>query len=126
MRIIVSAKKEENVRLLRQGGADAIVSPATFGGYILAAAVEHGHMVHYVNDLLTAGGNIRLVERPVRADEVGKRPEQLKPDLLLQLYRDKSMIPIFDLDRIEGLRRGDIMVLLTAAIPPTHTTEADT
>ncbi|MBA5871077.1 MAG: potassium channel protein [Nitrospira sp. CR2.1] len=125
-RIIVSAKQEENVKLLRQGGADAIVSPATFGGYILAAAVEHGHMVQYVNDLLTAGGKIRLIERPVRADEVGKKPEELQPDLLLQLYRDKSMIPIFDLDRIGGLRRGDIMVLLTAAIPPTHTPEADT
>lgn len=125
VRIIVSAKQEENVKLLRQGGADAIVSPATFGGYILAAAVEHGHMVQYLNDLLTAGGKIRLVERPVRADEVGKRPEQLTPDLLLQLYRDKSIIPLFDFDRSGGLRQGDIMVLLTAAIAPTHPTETD-
>jgi len=126
VRIIVSAKQEENVKLLRQGGADAIVSPATFGGYILAAAVDHGHMVHYVNDLLTAGGKIRLVERPVRADEIGKRPEELKPDLVLQLYRGKATIPLFELDRTGGLQQGDIMVLLTAAIPPTHPTEADT
>ncbi|GMV51996.1 MAG: Glutathione-regulated potassium-efflux system protein KefC [Nitrospirae bacterium] len=123
VRIIVSAKQEENVKLLRQGGADAIVSPATFGGYILAAAVDHGHMVHYLNDLLTAGGHIRLIERPVRPEEVGKRAEQLKPDLLLQLYRGTSMIPLFELDRIGGLQQGDILVLLTAAIKPTHATD---
>ena len=65
VRIIVSAKEEENVKLFKQGGADAIVSPATFGGYIIAAAVDHGHMVQYLDDLLTAGGQVSLLERTV-------------------------------------------------------------
>lgn len=87
VRIIVSAKEEENVKLFKQGGANAILSPATFGGYILAAAVDQGHMVHYLDDLLTARGNIALVERTVRANEVGQTQAGLKPDLLLRLYR---------------------------------------
>ena len=64
VRIIVSAKEEENVKLFKQGGADAIVSPATFGGYILAAAVDYGHMVQYLDDLLTAGGTCRFDRTP--------------------------------------------------------------
>lgn len=113
-RIIVSAKEEENVKLFKQGGADAIVSPATFGGYILAAAVDHGHMVHYLNDLLTAEGRIRLIERVVRPDEIGKTPADLKPDTLLRLYRGTLMVSLFELEQIGRLQAGDVMVLLTS------------
>ncbi len=112
VRIIVSAKEEENVKLFKQGGADAIISPATFGGYILAAAVDQGHMVHYLNDLLTVGGNIALAERAVRPDEIGKTPADLKPDVLLRLYRGDRMLTLAELDHVGRLQAGDIMVLL--------------
>jgi len=114
VRIIVSAKEEENVKLFKQGGADAIISPATFGGYILAAAVEQGHMVHYLDDLLTAQGKIALVERKVRPEEVGKLPADLKPDLLLRLYRKSTMFSYIDLDQAGRLQEGDILVLFTS------------
>ncbi len=113
VRIIVSAKEEENVKLFKQGGADAIVSPATFGGYILAAAVDHGHMVHYLDDLLTAGGKVGLVERLVGRDEIGKTPADLKPDVLVRLYRDAAMFSLLELDQAGRLQAGDILVLLT-------------
>ena len=113
LRIIVSAKEEENVKLFKQGGADAIVSPATFGGYVLAAAVDHGHMVQYLDDLLTAEGNVRLVERPVGPDEIGKTPAQLKPDIVLRLYRKSGMFSFSELDRAGSLQAGDMMVLMT-------------
>ncbi len=115
VRIIVSAKEEENVKLFKQGGADAIVSPATFGGYIIAAAVDHGHMVQYLDDLLTAGGQVSLLERTVRPDEIGKTPADLKPDVLLRLYRDGTMISLSKLNQVERLQAGDILVLLTSA-----------
>lgn len=113
VRIIVSAKEEENVKLFKQGGADAIVSPATFGGYIIAAAVDHGHMVHYLDDLLTAGGKVGLVERAVRPDEIGKTPADLKPDVLLRLYRGTTIISLLELEGAGRLQANDIMVLLT-------------
>ncbi len=122
VRTIVSAKLEENVKLFRQGGADAIVSPATFGGYILAAAVDHGHMVDYFNDLLTAGGKVRLIERPGHPNEIGKRPEDLKPEVLLRIYRGTTMIPLFELDQAGYLQEGDIVVLVTAAANSTQKT----
>ncbi|MDH4152160.1 MAG: potassium channel family protein [Nitrospira sp.] len=115
VRLIVGAKEEENVKLFKQGGADAIVSPATFGGYILAAAVDHGHMVQYLDDLLTAQGNISLIERAVHPEEVGKSPTALKPDLLLRLYRRHQMVPFSELDHITQLESGDIMVLLSTS-----------
>jgi len=115
VRIIVSAKEEEKVKLFKQGGADAIVSPATFGGYIIAAAVDHGHMVQYLDDLLTAGGQVSLLERKVRPDEIGKAPADLKPDVLLRLYRGSTMLSLLELEQAGRLQAGDILVLLTNA-----------
>ncbi len=120
VRIIVSAKEEENVKLFKQGGADAIVSPATFGGYIMAAAVDQGHMVHYLDDLLTVRGNIALAERAVRPEEVGKTPADLKPDVLLRLYRGDRMLTLSELDLAGRLEAGDIMVLLTPSKDASH------
>lgn len=54
-RVIVSAKEEENVKLFRQGGAQTIISPATYGGYMLAAAVDQQYLADYLEDFLTAG-----------------------------------------------------------------------
>lgn len=117
LRIIVSAQEEENVKLFRQGGANTIVSPATFGGYILAAAVDHRHLVDYLEDLLTAGGRINLVERAVKPEEVGKRATDLKPDVLLRVYRGETVLTLWDLQEREVLRTGDILVLLQPARP---------
>ena len=113
VRIIVSAKEEENVKLFKQGGADAIISPATFGGYIIAAAVDHGHMVQYLDDLLTIGGKVALVERAVRPDEIGKTPADLKPEFVLRLYRGPTMVSLLELEQAGRLQAGDILVLLT-------------
>jgi voltage-gated potassium channel len=115
LRIIVSAQEEENVKLFRQGGANTIISPATFGGYILAAAVDHQHLVSYLEDLLTAGGRINLVERAIRPEEVGKRAADLQPDVLLRVYRGNSILTLWDLQDRETLRSGDILVLLQPA-----------
>lgn len=113
VRIVVSAKEEENVKLFKQGGADAIVSPATFGGYIIAAAIDHSHMVQYLDDLLTAGGKVTLVERTVRPEEIGKTPGDLKPDVLLRVYRGPDMLSLLELERSGRLEAGDILLLLT-------------
>lgn len=115
VRIIVSAKEEEKVKLFKQGGADAIVSPATFGGYIIAAAVDHGHMVQYLDDLLTAGGQVGLLERKVAPGEIGKAPADLKPDVLLRLYRGGKTFSLLELEQAGLLQAGDVLVLLTSA-----------
>ena len=83
------------------------------GLLVAAAAVDHGHMVHYLDDLLTAGGNVRLVERGVHPDEIGKLPSDIKPDLLVRLYRNSSMLSLWELEQAGRLQAGDILVLLS-------------
>ena len=78
----MGTKEDENVKLFKHGGPNAITSTATFGVYILAAAVDHGQMVQSLDNLLTAKWNNRLVEPTNRPDEIGKAPRDLKPDVL--------------------------------------------
>jgi len=72
-------------------------------------------MVQYLDNLLTAGGQVSLLERTVEPGEVGKTPADLKPDVLLRLYRGGTMISLSDLDQAGRLQAGDILVLLTGA-----------
>ncbi len=110
--ILVSAVEEENVKLFRQGGATGIISPSTFGGYLLAAAVGHPHFMDYVQDLLTAGGRINLIERSVKPNEIGQTATALKPDILLRLYRGGTVIQFWDLQEGQKLEAGDVLVIL--------------
>lgn len=112
IRIIVSAKEEENIKLFRQGGANSIVAPATFGGYALAAAVNQPHMVQYLEDLLTAGGRVNLIERQVEEEEIGKTASDLKPAIVLRVYRGSTVISMTEVQNGTQLQRGDLLVIL--------------
>ena len=111
-RVIISAKEEQNVKLFQQGGANAIISPSTYGGYLLAAAVEQHHLADYLKDLLTAGGHIRLVEESAEDKDVGKTLEDIKPDVLLRIYRQGSILSPWDFSQDDRIEKGDILLLL--------------
>ena len=114
-RVIISAKEEENVKLFRQGGAHMIISPSTYGGYMLAAAVEQRHLADYLKDLLTAEGHVNLIEEPVQDKDVGKTPGDLEPDVLLRVYRQGTILSPWDFQNNDCLETGDILLLLRQA-----------
>jgi hypothetical protein len=57
------------------------------------------------------------VERAIRPEEIGKRAADLKPDVLLRVYRGDEVLALWDLQDRETLRSGDILVLLQPARP---------
>ena len=116
MRIIVSSKEEEKIKLFRQGGASSIISPASFGGYLVAAAVDQTHSVDYFEDLLKSGGRVNLVQRPVRAEEVGKTASDLLPEVLMRVYREGKILSYWDfMNNKEKLKPNDTLLLIQQA-----------
>ena len=109
--MIVSAKEEENVKLFRQGGAHTIISPATYGGYMLAAAVDQQYLADYLEDFLTAGGQVNIVEQTVEGVDVGKTAKDLQPDVLLRVYRQGSILSPWEFQGGQRLESGDVMLL---------------
>ena len=118
IRILVSAKQPENVKLLQQAGADTIITPASFGGCMLAASVDSRHLALYLQDLVTAGGRIDLIEESVQENDVGKTAVDLLPDVLLRVHRDGQIVSLRDLQGHERLQAGDRLLLLRQ--PPNH------
>lgn len=110
LRIIASVRENENAKLLRQGGADVIVSPGRVGGYLLADAVESAYTVGLINEMLTERGRVRLTERAPDADEVGRKVRAL-PCLVIGIERDKKRILFWDLGEAE-VRAGDLMLVI--------------
>ena len=110
-RVIVSAKEEENVKLFRQGGAQTIISPSTYGGYMLAAAVDQQYLADYLEDFLTAGGQVNIVERAVESGDIGKTSRDLQPDVLLRVYRHGTILSPWEFQDGQRLEAGDVMLL---------------
>lgn len=113
-RIIAICLEEENARLLRRSGADTIISRASAGGNLMAAATRRAHLVETMEDILTVGGSLQLEERPVHPDEVGKHPSQLKNMALLRVYRDDRHYDVSSLPTIEA---GDTLIFVTSSKP---------
>ena len=115
VRIIASCREAENIRLLRRGGADVIVSGARVGGYLMADAVDSAYTVALINDLLTERGRVHLNERNPRPDEVGKSPRALAC-LVIGLERSGKRIGFWDADELRI--QADDLLLVIETTPP--------
>ncbi|MCA9463347.1 MAG: NAD-binding protein [Nitrospira sp.] len=110
-RVIVSAKEEENVKLFRQGGANTIISPSTYGGYMLAAAVDQQYLADYLEDFLTVGGHVNIVEQTIGDKESGKTAKDFHPDVLLRVYRQGTILSPWEFQNGQRLEEGDVVLL---------------
>jgi len=91
-RIVACIHEAENAKLLRNAGANAIVMPWTFSGYLLADAITQQFTVDLLQDALSTGGDLNIVERAPRADEVGRGSRELRYSLILGVVRNGSRI----------------------------------
>ncbi len=111
VKIVAVVTEHENFKLIRQAGANVIVSPSRVGGYLVADAVTNWHVADYVMDLLTANGRVRLVERPATAEEAGRRPAEITDGLLVRIYRGGEHIGFWDTEK-NTVQPGDILLMI--------------
>jgi voltage-gated potassium channel len=112
LRISAACRQQENVKLLQRSGADTIISPATAGGNLLAAATRRRHLVDTMQEVLSVGGKLRLDERAARPEELGKRPNELPGVAVIRVYRAGRG---YDPDAFPALEQGDMLVLVRPA-----------
>jgi voltage-gated potassium channel len=101
--------QQDNEAPARRAGADVIVNPLDFAGLLLATSHSGQHIADYLTDLATMRGKVRLVERQVREEEIGKPLNSLTDGLALRLIR--GGIPYgFWRPQAEQLEAGDIVM----------------
>jgi voltage-gated potassium channel len=110
--ITASVREEENASLLRQSGADMVITTAATSGRLLGLSTDQPRVVAAVEDLLTAGRGLDLVQRTVTQSEVGLSPRQLR-DVVLSVTRGGRNLR-FDDPLIGTLQSEDVLVVVKA------------
>ncbi|MFN3510003.1 MAG: potassium channel family protein [Tsuneonella troitsensis] len=116
--ISVVVRADDNELLARQAGADNVINPVRFTGLLLAGSAQGSHIADYMADLASHSGRVKLVERPVRPEEIGKSINELvSGGKGLRVYRDGEARGYWECGL---LQEGDVIV----EIQPTALTEA--
>jgi len=110
IRIVARVEESENEKLLKQSGANATVLPSRVGGILMADSLDSSLLATYVMDLISAGGQVVLVEREARADEVGHVPAELHDARIVRVVRGTHSFGFWEPDA--RIQRGDVLVII--------------
>jgi voltage-gated potassium channel len=108
--ITTSVREEENANLLRQSGADTVITTSATSGRLLGLSTDAPRVVAVVEDLVTGGQGLDLHQRSVTASEVGLGPRDLR-DIVLSVTRGGRTLR-FDDPLIGTLQSGDELVVV--------------
>jgi voltage-gated potassium channel len=123
--IAAAAREAENAHLLRQGGADSVISSSDAAGRLLGLATHSPRVVNVLEDLLTAGEGLDIIERPIERGEVDAPSVPVnRGELLVAVVRGGELIR-FDDPRAGQLRPGDRLVCLAGRPTPGKAEDPD-
>jgi voltage-gated potassium channel len=111
VRVIARVLEQENVKLVRASGADVIVSPPRFGGYLMADAVDSQGTVDFVSELLSFRGDYQLQEREARAGEIGRVARDLEESLVVEVRRGGARLGCWA-DKSLVIQPGDRLLVI--------------
>ncbi|MBN1091794.1 potassium channel family protein [Blastococcus sp. TML/M2B] len=113
--ITTSVREEENANLLRQSGADTVITTSATSGRLLGLSTDAPRVVSVVEDLVTGGQGLDLHQRTAQASEVGLGPRDLR-DIVLSVTRGGRTLR-FDDPLIGTLQPEDVLVVVKAHEP---------
>ncbi len=112
--IVAAVREGDNVSLVRQSGADAVVTSSDAVGRLLGLSAVSPALGSVLDDLLTYGEGLEVAERDLLVPEVGKQPQQL-PDQVIAVVRDNKVHRYYE-PVVTQLARGDRLVV----VRPSH------
>ena len=111
--IVAAAREQENAPLMKQSGADAVITSSDAVGRLLGLSSLSPTLGAVMEDLLTYGEGLEVAERDLLVNEVGKQPQQL-PDQVIAVVRDEKVFRYFD-PVVTQLARGDRLIVVRPA-----------
>ncbi len=127
--IVAAVREQDNVQLVRQSGADSVITSSEAVGRLLGLSSFSPNLGSVMEDLLTYGEGLEVAERELLVSEVGKAPQSL-PDQVIAVVRDERVYRYFD-PAVTLLARGDQLIVVRpskelpwAPRPGTHNEDA--
>ncbi|RII11282.1 Voltage-gated potassium channel Kch [Streptomyces sp. YIM 130001] len=114
-KIVAAVREEENAPLLRQSGADAVITSASAAGRLLGLSVLSPSAGTVMEDLIQQGTGLDLVERPVIKAEVGRGVRETD-DLVVSVVRGHRLLG-YDDPAASPLKLTDRLITIVRATP---------
>ncbi|WP_310529590.1 NAD-binding protein [Nocardioides sp.] len=111
--IVAAVREQENVALMRQSGANSVITSSDAVGRLLGLSSMSPTLGSVMEDLLTYGEGLEVAERDLLVSEVGKPPQSL-PDQVIAVVRDENVYRYFD-PVVTLLARGDRLIVVRPA-----------
>ncbi|NYE38778.1 voltage-gated potassium channel [Nocardioides cavernae] len=111
--IVASVREQENVPLMRQSGANSVITSSDAVGRLLGLSSMSPMLGSVMEDLMTYGEGLEVAERDLLVNEVGKQPQRL-PDQVIAVVRDEKVYRYFD-PVVSLLARGDRLIVVRPA-----------
>ncbi|MEU9118548.1 potassium channel family protein [Streptomyces sp. NPDC048506] len=111
--IVAAVREEENAPLLRQSGADAVITSASAAGRLLGLSVHSPSAGTVMEDLIQQGSGLDLVERPVVKAEVGRSVRETD-DLVVSVLRGHRLLG-YDDPEASPLQSTDRLITIVRA-----------
>ncbi len=114
--IIAAAREASAAELLRQSGADRVITHAESAGNLMGLSMLSANVGAMIEDLMDTGRGLEVVERPITRAEMGLAPAdvQAEGDLVLAVVREGAVIR-FDQGGVRVLQPGDRLVVIRSA-----------
>lgn len=122
-KIVTAVREEENAPLLRQSGADAVITSSSAAGRLLGLSVLSPSAGTVLEDLIVQGSGLDLIERPATKAEAGLLPRETD-DLVVAVKRGHRLMA-YDDPEVGRLEMTDRLITIARAAGPPTTPERE-
>lgn len=112
--VVAAVREGENAPLLRQSGADSVVTSSDAAGRLLGLSTRSRYAVQVIDDLLDIGAGLDILEREVAGHEVGRGPHELDQVVLGVVRAGRILSAASGHGRV--LQAGDRVVCVTGEV----------
>ncbi len=112
--IVVTCRDQNNATLLRQSGADSVITSSDAVGRVVGLSSVSPDLGTVIEDLLTTDEGLEIVERQAQASEVGHAPAEIVDERVLAVVRNKTLRQYYD-PTVAQLETGDQLIVVRHA-----------
>lgn len=115
--IVAAVREEENVHLLKQSGADSVITSSSAAGRLLGLATHRPHVVEVLEDMITVGHGLDIVDRELEPHEAGPLRDLHHTSPVIAVVRG-GVVHRFDNPAVAEVRPGDRIVTFASHAKP--------
>lgn len=112
--VVVAVREDDNAPLLRQSGANAVITSSEAVGRLLGLSAVSPNLGVVIEDLLSSKEGLEVGERQVTKDEVGKSSDEVHGERVVAVVRNKTLRRFYD-PTVATLETGDQVVVVRHA-----------